>query len=105
VYAVVKSGTHQYKALVGNELIVERIPYAVGAQVELDQVYLVADGEEVMVGQPVVAGAKVIATVIEELRGPKVRIFKYRPKERYRRRQGHRQNYMRLHVDEIVKGV
>ncbi|HNT77863.1 MAG TPA: 50S ribosomal protein L21 [Anaerolineae bacterium] len=105
MYAVVKSGTHQYKALVGNELIVERIPYAVGAQVELDQVYLVADGEEVMVGQPVVAGAKVIATVIEELRGPKVRIFKYRPKERYRRRQGHRQNYMRLHVDEIVKGV
>lgn len=105
MYAVVKSGTHQYKALVGNELIVERIPYAVGAQVELDQVYLVANGEEVMVGQPTVAGAKVLATVVEEFRGPKVRIFKYRPKERYRRRQGHRQNYMRLHVDEIVKGV
>jgi len=105
VYAVVKSGTHQYKALIGKELIVERIPYAVGAQVELDQVYLVADGEEIMVGQPVVAGAKVLATVMEEFRGPKVHIFKYRPKERYRRRQGHRQNYMRLHVDEIVKGV
>jgi large subunit ribosomal protein L21 len=105
VYAVVKSGTHQYKALVGKELIVERIPYAVGAQVELDQVYLLADGEEIMVGQPVVAGAKVLATVVEEFRGPKVRIFKYRPKERYRRRQGHRQNYVRLHVDEIVKGV
>ena len=105
MYAVVKSGTHQYKALIGKELIVERIPYAVGAQVELDQVYLVADGEEIMVGQPVVAGAKVLATVMEEFRGPKVHIFKYRPKERYRRRQGHRQNYMRLHVDEIVKGV
>ncbi len=105
MYAVIKSGTHQYKALVGKELVVERIPYAVGAQVELDQVYLVADGEEVMVGQPTVAGAKVLATVVEEFRGPKVHIFKYRPKERYRRRQGHRQNYMRLHVDEIVKGV
>lgn len=105
VYAVIKSGGHQYKASVGNHLIVERLPYAVGAQVELDQVYLLDDGEQVLVGQPTVEGAVVRATVIDEFRGPKVRIFKYRPKERYRRRQGHRQTYMRLRVDDIVKGA
>ena len=76
-----------------------------GAQVALDQVYLLADGDEVQVGQPTVEGAVVRATVVEEFRGPKVRIFKYKPKERYRRRLGHRQTYMRLRVDEIVKGV
>ncbi len=105
VYAVIKSGGHQYKASVGSDLIVERLPYAVGAQVELDQVYLLDDGEQVLVGQPTVEGAVVRATVIDEFRGPKVRIFKYRPKERYRRRQGHRQTYMRLRVDDIVKGA
>ncbi len=105
MYAVIKSGGHQYKASVGGAIIVERLPYAVGAQVELDQVYLVDDGEQVLVGQPTVAGAVVRATVIDEFRGPKIRIFKYRPKERYRRRQGHRQTYMRLRVDDIVKGA
>ncbi len=105
MYAVIKSGTHQYKATVGKELIVERLPYEAGTQIELDEVYLVADGEEVLVGKPTVPGAKVVATVVEELRGPKIRIFKYKPKERYRRRQGHRQTYTRLRVDEIVKGA
>jgi large subunit ribosomal protein L21 len=105
VYAVIKSGAHQYKASVGDELIVERLPYEVGAQVELNEVYLLADEEGVSVGQPVVDGAMVRATVLEEFRGPKIRIFKYKPKERYRRRMGHRQTYMRLRIDEIVKGA
>ncbi len=105
MYAVVKSGTHQYKATVGGEMIVERLPYPVGTQIELEDVYLLVDGDEVQVGQPVVEGAKVIATIVEEFRGPKIRIFKHHPRKRYRRRQGHRQNYMRLRVDEIVKGA
>jgi large subunit ribosomal protein L21 len=105
VYAVIGSGAHQYKAMVGKELIVERIPYSVGTQVDLEDVYLIVGDDEILVGQPTVEGAKVRVTVIEEFRGPKIRIFKYRPKERYRRRQGHRQNYMRLRVDEIVKGA
>ena len=105
MYAVVKSGTHQYKATVGSDLIVERLPYEVGTQIELDEVFLLDDGEEVLVGQPTVDGALVRATVVEEFRGPKIKIFKYKPKERYRRRMGHRQTYMRLHVDDIVKGV
>ena len=105
MYAVIKSGAHQYKATVEGELIVERLPYSVGTQIELDQVYLLADGEDVSVGQPTVENAKVLATVIEEFRGPKIHIFKYIPKERYRRRKGHRQTYMRLRIDEIVKGA
>jgi len=105
VYAVVKSGAHQYKATIGSDLIVERLPYAVGTQINLDEVLLLDDGEFVAVGQPTVDGAVVRATVVEEFRGPKIRIFKYRPRTRYRRRLGHRQTYMRLHVDDIVKGV
>lgn len=105
MYAVLKTGGHQYRASVGDELIVERIPHEVGTQVELDQVYLVADEDEVLVGQPTVDGALVRATILEEFRGPKILVFKYKPKERYRRRLGHRQTYMRLRVDEIVRGA
>ncbi|MBN1249510.1 MAG: 50S ribosomal protein L21 [Anaerolineae bacterium] len=105
MYAVIKAGGHQYKASVGDELVVERLPYAVGAQVGLGEVYLLWDEGEVAVGQPTVDGASVRATILEEFRGPKIRIFKYRPKQRYRRRMGHRQTYMRLRIDEIVKGA
>lgn len=105
MYAVIKSGAHQYKATIGDELIVERLPFGVGEQVELNEVYLLADEDEVMVGKPTVDGAVVRATVVDEFRGPKIHIFKYKPKERYRRRKGHRQTYMRLRIDEIVKGA
>jgi large subunit ribosomal protein L21 len=66
---------------------------------------MLADEDEIWVGKPTVEGAMVRATVLEEFRGPKIRIFKYKPKERYRRRMGHRQTYMRLRIDEIVKGA
>ncbi|MCU0519972.1 MAG: 50S ribosomal protein L21 [Anaerolineae bacterium] len=105
MYAVIRAGGHQYKASVGDELIVERLPYAVGAQVELGEVYLLAAEDGVSVGHPRVDGAMVRATVLDEFQGPKIHIFKYKPKERYRRRMGHRQTYMRLRIDEIVKGA
>ncbi|MGC9399394.1 MAG: 50S ribosomal protein L21 [Anaerolineae bacterium] len=106
MYAVIKSGAHQYKAEVDGNLIVERLPdQEVGSQIEIAEVYLISDGDEVLVGQPTVPGAKVRATIVEEFRGPKIRIFKHHPRKRYRRRRGHRQTYMRLRVDEIVKGT
>lgn len=105
MYAVIKAGGHQYKASVGDELVVERLSNEVGEQVELSEVYLLADEDEVSVGQPTVEGAMVRATILDEFRGPKIHIFKYKPKERYRRRMGHRQTYMRLRIDEIVKGA
>jgi len=102
VYAVVRSGARQYRASVGDAIFVERLPAEVGQQLELDEVLLVADGERVEIGQPIVNGAKVLATVVAQEKGPKIRIFKYRPRKRYRRRAGHRQRYTRLRVDEIV---
>ena len=102
MYAVVRSGARQYRASVGDAILVERLPVEVGEQIELDEVLLVAGGEKVEIGQPIVDGARVLATVVAQELGPKIRIFKYHPRKRYRRRAGHRQRYTRLRVDEIV---
>jgi large subunit ribosomal protein L21 len=102
VYAVVKSGARQYRASVGDTFLVERLAADVGEQLELDEVLMVADGEDVQVGQPTVDGAKVLATVVAQEKGPKIHIFKYHPRKRYRNRAGHRQRYTRLRIDEIV---
>jgi large subunit ribosomal protein L21 len=102
VYAIVKSGARQYRAAVGETVVVGRLPVEVGEQLELDQVLLIADEGHVEVGRPTIKGAKVLATVVAQEKGPKVGIFKYRSSKRYRRRAGHRQHYTRLQVDEIV---
>jgi large subunit ribosomal protein L21 len=104
VYAIVKCGGRQYRAEEGNSIVVEKLPYEVGEQIELDSVLLLSDGTSVSVGQPAVDGASVKATVVEQFRGKKIFVWKYRPRKRYRRRQGHRQYYTRLRVDEIVSG-
>jgi large subunit ribosomal protein L21 len=102
VYAVMKSGARQYRATVGDTVRVEKLPIDPGEQIELDEVLLVVDDNEVRIGQPTVEGAKVLATVVAQEKGPKITIFKYRPRKRYRRRAGHRQLYTRLRIDEIV---
>lgn len=102
MYAVVKSGARQYRASVGDTITVERLPAEVGQQLELGEVLLVADGEQIEIGQPTIGGAKILATVVAQEKGPKIRIFKYHPRKRYRQRAGHRQRYTRLRVDEIV---
>ncbi len=104
MYAIVESGGRQYRAEEGHLLTVEKLPYEVGEQIELSNVLLLANGESVTVGQPAVSGAAVKATVIDQFRGKKIFVWKYKPKKRYRRRQGHRQSYTRLRVDEIVAG-
>ena len=101
VYAIVETGGKQYKVSAGQVLDVELLPQEAGEQVELTKVLMVVDGAEVSVGKPVVEGAAVKATVTDKVKGEKVRIFKYTGK-RYRRRLGHRQQYTRLHIDEIV---
>ena len=104
MYAVVESGGRQYKAIEGESITVEKLPHGDGDVVELDRVLLISDGDEVKVGQPVIEGAKVKATVVGVEKGPKIRIFKMRPRKRYRLRKGHRQSYTRLHINEIVAG-
>jgi len=102
MYAVIKTGGKQYRVAPGEKLKVEQIPADVGAEVVLDQVLMIGEGESVRLGQPTVAGATVKATVVAHGRGEKVRIFKMRRRKHYQKRQGHRQNYTELKIDSIV---
>jgi large subunit ribosomal protein L21 len=102
MYAVVKTGGKQYKVAPGEKLKVEQIPADVGAEVVLDQVLMVGEGESVRVGKPTVEGATVKATVVAQGRGEKIRIFKMRRRKHYQKHQGHRQNYTELKIDAIV---
>jgi len=101
VYAVVETGGKQYKVTVGQTIDVELIQAQVGDKVELDRVLMVGNDSDVQVGRPVLSEARVAATVMDQVRGPKVIAFKYLAKERERRKMGHRQNYTRLRIDEI----
>jgi large subunit ribosomal protein L21 len=102
MYAVIKTGGKQYKVAPGEKLKVEQIPADVGAQIVLDQVLLVGDGSNVRLGQPIVAGATVNATVLAHGRGDKVKIFKMRRRKHYQKHQGHRQGFTELKIDGIV---
>ena len=101
-YAIVESGGKQYKAVEGSTILVDLLPVNGAEQVTLDSVLLVVDGENVAVGTPFVKGATVKTTVVGNVKGPKIVIFKYRPKQRYRVKTGHRQQYTSLLVDSIV---
>jgi len=103
MYAIVKTGGKQYKVAPGEKLKVEQIPADVGAEVTLDQVLMiVGEGDSVRLGQPIVAGAAVKATVVSHGRGEKVKIFKMRRRKHYQKHQGHRQNYTELRIDSIA---
>lgn len=103
MYAIVRTGGRQYRAEPGLTIDVERLPQQEGESIELTDVLLVAtDNGEAVIGQPVVDGAVVKATVVKQGRGRKVFVWKYKPKERYRRRRGHRQYFTRLRIDDIT---
>jgi large subunit ribosomal protein L21 len=104
VYAIVESGGRQYRTEVGLTIQTEKLPYQVGDTVDLDQVLLVADGDNTTIGMPRVEGAVVKATVIDQSKGKKIRILKYKAGNRYRVRQGHRQQYTHLRIEEIITG-
>jgi large subunit ribosomal protein L21 len=101
MYAVIKTGGKQYRVAAGEKLKIEQIPADVGSQIVLDQVLMVGEGESVKVGNPLVSGAKVSATVVAHGRGDKIRIFKMRRRKHYQKTQGHRQNYTEIRVDAI----
>ena len=102
MYAVIETGGRQYRVAVGDTIDVELLDAEVGATLDIEKVLLVSDDEAVRVGQPLVEGACVSATVVEHGKGPKVIAFKYRPKQRYRRTLGHRQPYTRLRIERIA---
>lgn len=102
MYAVIETGGKQYRVQKDAFIEVEKLPHNVGETVELDRVLLVAQDDQVQVGQPTIEGAKVLATVARQGKYRKVITFKYHPRKRYRLKKGHRQHFTRLRIDEIV---
>ncbi len=102
MFAVIRSGGKQYRVTPGEKLKVETLLADVGAEVVLDQVLMIGEGESVRLGQPILAGATVKAIVVAHGRGDKVTIFKMRRRKHYQKHQGHRQNYTELKIDSIV---
>ena len=103
MYAVMKTGGKQYRVAAGDTLKVEKLEGKPGDAVQLAEVLLLADGENVLLGHPLIEGALVKAEIIEQDRDRKVVIFKYRRRRRYRRKTGHRQPFTSLRVVDIVK--
>jgi large subunit ribosomal protein L21 len=102
MYAVVESGGKQYKVEKGTALVVDRLDAEEGAKIELRPVMF--RDKEVVAEPKELEKVKVEATVAEHLRGPKIKIFKYKPKKGYRRRAGHRSELTRLEVTEVKMG-
>ncbi|MCC6146211.1 MAG: 50S ribosomal protein L21 [Anaerolineaceae bacterium] len=100
-YAVVESGGKQYRVVEGATLEVDRLPVEAGQEVLLDLVLLLVNEDVVSVGAPVLTGVTVKTTVVEHTKGPKIVVFKYRPKKRIRVKTGHRQQYTSLKVNSI----
>jgi large subunit ribosomal protein L21 len=102
VYAIIQTGGKQYRVSPGDILRVEHLPGDRGDEVILDQVLLVTDGQDLRVGQPLVANAAVKGQIVRQGKGKKVLVFKKKRRKNYRRRQGHRQLFTALHIQEIV---
>lgn len=102
MYAVVSAGGKQYRLSPGQVLEVGKLPADVGDQVVFDEVLLVRDGEQVQVGTPFVEGARAIGTVIDQGKGEKVIVFKFKRRKMYRRKRGHRQLLTTVQIDEII---
>ena len=101
MYAVLMTGGKQYRVEAGSTLVVEKVGGEPGSSITFDRILLVGDGEDVTVGSPTVPGASVSATVLGEALGPKIVVFKFKQKVKYRRRTGHRQHLTRLRIDSI----
>jgi large subunit ribosomal protein L21 len=103
-YAIFKTGGKQYKVAIGDVLDVEKLELEVGSVAEFDEVLALSTDGEVNFGTPTLSGVKVLAEVTEHRKDRKVIVFKYKPKTRYRRKLGHRQNYTRVKVQAIQAG-
>ena len=101
MYALVEILGKQYKAEEGAVLLVDRLPLEAGASYEIEKVLAVVDGENAKFGTPCVDGAKVLATVGEEVKADKVKVYKFHRRKGYRRTQGHREKYTKITINKI----
>lgn len=101
-YAIVEHSGKQYLAEEGGRIEVDRLALDVGKPVEFKAILLVSDGKQTEIGSPYVSGAKVKGTVLEHAKSKKITVFKYKPKQRYRRTQGHRQRLTRISIEDVA---
>lgn len=101
MYAIVNTGGKQYKIREGETFRIEKIPGGVGESVSFDKVLMVSDGENVSIGQPVLDNVSVNGHIVEQGKAKKIIVFKYKRRKRYRRKQGHRQQYTTVKIDKI----
>lgn len=102
MYAVVRTGGKQYRVQEGGTLTVDRLPGEPGERIELRDVLVMGDGADVTVGAPVIDGARVVGTISEQGRGPKVVVFRYKAKTRSRKKTGHRRAFTRVLIEDIL---
>jgi large subunit ribosomal protein L21 len=102
MFAVVQTGGKQYRVAVGQSIQVEKLPQAKGESFEFDRVLFVGEGDQVTAGTPLVEGARVVATVSRQERGPKILVFRYKSKKRVRVLRGHRQSLTQLYIRDII---
>ena len=104
MYAIFESGGKQYRVAAGDTLDIERLDVLVGEKVELTDVLMIVDGDQVQVGAPTIENAAIAGHVVGYVKGEKITMFKSKKRKGYRRKIGHRQKYIRLHIDEIKLG-
>lgn len=101
MYAIVKTGGKQYKIHEGDIIRVEKIPGSVGNPVSFDKVLMFSDGENVSIGQPALDNVTIKGHIVEQGKNKKIIVFKYKRRKRFRRKQGHRQEYTAIKIDQI----
>ena len=104
MYAIIKTGGKQYRVSKGDVITIERLAEEAGGSITLDQVLLISGEEGTTIGDPIVKGASVLGTVVENGKSKKVVTFKYKAKKDYRKKQGHRQPYTMVEIQEIRQG-
>jgi large subunit ribosomal protein L21 len=105
MFAIVKTGGKQYRVAPGDQIVVERLEGNVGAEISLDQVLAISNGDSGVIGRPTLADASVRARIVQQPRGTKVIVFKKKRRKNYRRKHGHRQELTVLRIEEIRQGA
>ena len=101
MFAVIKTGGKQYLVRKGQKLTIEKLPEKEGSKVVFSDVLLIADDKKAEVGRPLVSGASVEGKIVKQTKGPKLVVFKFKPKKRYKVKRGHRQHYTEVEITKI----
>ncbi len=102
MYAIIEDSGRQYRVEEGQTLYTEKHPQEPGEEIIFDRILMVGNGENIHVGKPYLSGVVVHATIMEQVRGPKIHVIKFKPRKNYRRKIGHRQHYSAIRIDQIV---